>query len=320
MSSERIGAAFRDRFTGPWRKPYGLALITWLYLIWALIPVLIAIQFSFNNGRSRSNWQGFSLRWWNGATGSLLHDPELWTAMRNSVVLAIVTMLIATPLGVALAIGLTRWRGVGRRPANMLMLIPLVTPELVLGSALFLAFTRLYDSVGIEPVADALDGLPLIDGLVNRVGTITLAQVLGHVTLNLSYVVVIVRGRLLSIPHDIEEAARDLGATPMQALRTVLVPLLGPAIFASLMIVFATSIDDFVISAFLQGDVTSETVPVRIYGGVRSTPTPALNALATAMLALSFVAIVLAAVVPRWLRRGEPSTGSAVTDFAAMEL
>jgi spermidine/putrescine transport system permease protein len=144
---------------------------------------------------------------------------------------------------------------------------------------------------------------------------------LGHVTFTVSYVVVIVRGRLLTIGRDLEEAAQDLGATPMQGLRTVLLPLLGPAVFASLMIVFATSIDDFVLSAFLSLDASSETVPVKIYSGARRAPTPALNALATVMMLITFTAIVLAMLLPRLLRRGEPSdTGSMVQDFAALDI
>ena len=133
------------------------------------------------------------------------------------------------------------------------MLVPLSTPEIVMGAMLFLVFDNLYTSIPL--------GRP--------------AMLLGHVTFSISYVVVIVRGRLLSIGRDVEEAAQDLGATPIQALRTVLLPLLGPAIFASLMIVFATSIDDFVISAFLSADASSETVPIKIYSNVRGSPTPA---------------------------------------------
>ena len=89
-----------------------LATVTWAYIAWSLVPVLIAIQFSFNDGRSRSTWQGFSFRWyWGDPTRSVLHDPSLRRALTNSLTLALVTMLIATPLGVALALGLTRWRG-----------------------------------------------------------------------------------------------------------------------------------------------------------------------------------------------------------------
>ena len=114
----------------PWRKPHILAAITWLYLLWALVPVLIAIQFSFNKGRSRSTWQGFSWRWyWGDPSRSVWHDPTLHRALFNSLWLAGMTMLVCAPLGVALALGLTRWRGYGQRPANFLQLIPLVTPR-----------------------------------------------------------------------------------------------------------------------------------------------------------------------------------------------
>jgi spermidine/putrescine transport system permease protein len=281
----------------PWRRPAVLAGWTWLYIAWSIVPVLIAIQFSFNSGRSRSAWQGFSTRWWWGDPNrSLWHDDSLRQAMVNSLVLAGFTMLIATPIGVALALGLARWRGPVARGSNLLMLVPLSTPEIVMGSMLFLVFDNLYTSIAL--------GRP--------------AMLLGHVTFCISYVVVIVRGRLLSIGPDLEEAAQDLGATPIQALRTVLLPLLGPAIFASLMIVFATSIDDFVISAFLSADASSETVPIKIYSNVRGSPTPALNALATAMLVGTMLALVFAVVALRIFRRGD--CGSAVEDFARLDI
>jgi spermidine/putrescine transport system permease protein len=281
----------------PWRRPVFLATMTWLYIIWSIVPVLIAIQFSFNSGRSRSTWQGFSFRWWWGDPDrSLWHDESLRDAMLNSLTLAGLTMLIATPLGVALAIGLSRWRGPVARCSNLLMLVPLSTPEIVMGAMLFLVFDNLYTAIPL--------GRP--------------AMILGHVTFSISYVVVIVRGRLLTIGGDLEEAAQDLGASPMQALRTVILPLLGPAIFASLMIVFATSIDDFVISAFLSADASSETVPIKIYSNVRGSPTPALNALATAMLVGTTVAIVLAVVALKMFRRG--GRGSAVEDLARLDI
>ena len=111
------------------------------YIIWSLVPVLIAIQFGFNDGRSRSTWQGFSLRWYYGDPDlSVWNDPSLRESLLQSLKLAGLTMLIATPLGVALALGLARWRGRGAKPANFLMLFPLVTPEIVMGVALFLVF------------------------------------------------------------------------------------------------------------------------------------------------------------------------------------
>jgi spermidine/putrescine transport system permease protein len=277
------------------RKPYVLATLTWLYVFWSLAPVLVAVQFSFNSGRSRSAWQGFSTQWYWGDPSSVVEDPSLRRALVNTVVLALLTMLVATPLGVALALGLARWRGRASRAANGLMLVPLATPEIVLASGLFLVFTNLYTFVPL--------GRP--------------AQLLGHVTFSISYVVVIVRARLSSIGAEYEAAARDLGATPIQALRTVLLPLLYPAVFAGALIVFASSMDDFVVSAFLSADASSATVPIRLYTAARTAPTPALNALAAVLLAGSALALIAAWVV---LRRRSGGTGSALREMASIDV
>ena len=140
----------------PWRRPVVLADVTWLYIVWSIVPVLIAIQFSFNSGRSRSTWQGFSMRWWWGDPDrSLWHDHSLRQAMFNSLTLAGLTMLIATPLGVALALGLARWRGPVARGSNLLMLVPLSTPEIVMGAMLFLVFDNLYTAIPLGRAGDA---------------------------------------------------------------------------------------------------------------------------------------------------------------------
>jgi spermidine/putrescine transport system permease protein len=258
-----------------------LATITWLYVLWSLLPVLVAVRISLNSGKSRSTFQSPSFRWyWGDATSSVWHDDTLHTAMWNTLKLAVLCMLIATPVGVAMAIGLQRWRGRISTGANTLMLVPIVTPEIVFGVALFIVFTQVYT------------GLP---------GGIT-TQLLGHVTFTLSFVVVIIRGRLAAIGNQYEEAARDLGATRFQALRLVLLPMLGPAIFASLMVVFATSVDDFVISSFLSTGASTETVPIKIYSGARAGSTPALNALATVMLLVTLLAVALAGLVMRRMR------------------
>lgn len=275
----------------PWRRPYVLTTITWLYILWSLLPVLIAVQFSFNDGRSRSSWQGFSTQWYCCAEGSVGEDPSLFLALQNSLLLGAATVLVATPLGVMLAMGLTRWRSRASQMANGIALVPLVTPEIVVGSALYLVMVNLYQFVPL--------GLP--------------AMLLGHVTFSVSYVLVIVRSRLLAIGRDYEEASQDLGASPMQAIRTILVPLLMPSIFASAMIVFATSLDDFVVSQFLFGDASNVTVPIKLYNAVRSAPTPALNALATLLLVASFLALILAYLGLRARRRG---SGSPLEDLA----
>jgi spermidine/putrescine transport system permease protein len=290
---------FRAWWANPWGQPRFLGVVTWLYMAWAIVPVVIAILFSFNDGRSRSVWQGFSTRWyWGDPDQSILHDPSMRGALEQSLKLAGLDMLIAVPLGVGLAIGLTRWRGYGARPVNFLMLFPLVTPEIVMAVSLLLVFVTLY-----------------------KIQLGTTAQVLGQVTFSISYVVLVVRSRLLSVGKEYEEAARDLGASRLGALRLVLLPLLAPAIFASLMVVFALSIDDFVVTDYLSSNASTQTVPIKIYSGVRGTTTPALNALATVMVFTTLVAVGLAALVYRQFnvsQRGEK--GSAVNDIAALEV
>ena len=283
---------------GGWSRAPWLATFTWLYVAWSIVPVLIAVAFSFNQGRSRSTWQGFSLRWWVDDPAALFQDPTLLRALRNSLVLGLITIVIVVPLGVTLAIGLNRWRSRAAHGANVVTLLPLVTPELVIGAALFIVFTQLYT------------GLPL-----GRP-----AQVLGHVTFTLSFVVVIVRGRLAAIGPVYEEAARDLGASAGQALRLVILPLLWPAIFASVVIVFATSIDDFVIASFLSSGSGTETVPIRIYASARGGATPALNAVATLMLLITMGVIALGLLVLSRARKRRGGEGDAMGELAGLSV
>src|ERR1700759_1069328 len=120
----------------PWGRPPVRVLVTALYIAWSILPVAVAILFAFNSGRSRTTWQGFSFRWFTGETGSVMHDPALRDALGHTLLLAVVLVAIAPPLGVALALGLQRWRGRGSGTVNSLMLLPLVTPEIVMGVAL----------------------------------------------------------------------------------------------------------------------------------------------------------------------------------------
>lgn len=289
----------RDWWANPWGQPRLLGVLTWGYMVWSIVPVVIAILFSFNSGRSRSVWQGFSTRWyWGDPTQSVLHDPTMRGALEQSLKLAALDMLIAVPLGVGLAIGLTRWRGYGARPVNFLMLFPLVTPEIVMAVSLLLVFVTLY-----------------------KLQLGTMAQVLGQVTFSISYVVLIVRSRLLSIGGQYEEAARDLGASAVGALRLVLLPLLAPSVFASMMVVFALSIDDFVVTDYLSSNESTQTVPIKIYSSVRGNTTPALNALATVMVLATLVAVLLAFLVYRWVSASQPAVkGGALNEIASLEV
>jgi spermidine/putrescine transport system permease protein len=239
------------------------------------------------------------MRWWLTDTGSVAKDPALLLAIRNSLILGAVTIVIVVPLGVALAIGLARWRTRLSGGANLITLFPLVTPEIVMGASLFVVFTQLYTDVPL--------GRP--------------AQILGHVTFTLSFVVVIVRARLSAIGPVYEEAARDLGANAWQALRLAVLPLLWPAIFASAVIVFATSIDDFVIASFLSSGAGTETVPIRIYGSARGGATPALNAIATLMLVITMTVIALGLVVLSTSRKRRGGAGeNAMGELAGLSV
>jgi spermidine/putrescine transport system permease protein len=283
--------------TNPWGRPRFLALVTWGYMAWAILPVLVAIQFSFNDSRSLSSWHSFTTKWYTSsdpAIESVLHSASLRGALDQSLKLAVLDVVIATPIGVLLALGLARWRGRGSGPSNFLMLFPLVTPEIVSGVALLLLFTK----------------------MLTFIHTGTTAQLLGHVTFSISYVVVIVRGRLFSIGRQYEEAAADLGAPPSVALLRVLFPLLLPAIVASAAIVFAISIDDFVISQWLSNGANTSTVPMLIYDATRSTPLPSTDGIATVIMLITLASVVAGVMVYRVFTRGEGGTSSAIDDVA----
>jgi spermidine/putrescine transport system permease protein len=270
-----------------------LAVVAILYIIWSVLPVVIAIAFAFNGGRSRTTWQGFSFRWFTGATGSVFHDPALQGALEHTLFLAVICVVVSVPLGVSLALGLQRWRGRGSGSINTVMLLPLVTPEIVMGVALLLLFLRVFPQIGLG----------------------TTAQAIGQVTFTLSYVVVIVRGRLTSIGPEYEEAAADLGAGPKDQLFRVLLPLLAPAIIASAAIAFAVSIDDFVVTQYLSSDASTTTVSMLLYATARGAPTPALNAIATVALTITLVTLTLA-----YLAYRKFAGGNEAVALAAMEL
>jgi len=285
-------------FRNPWRKPRILEGITWLYIAWSILPVTIAIVFSFNQGRSRSSWQGFSMRWWTqDPFDSLFRSPILRDAIFQSFRLSLLTTLIAVPIGTLFAIGLDRWRGRPATAANFGVLMAFVVPEIILGLALFLSFQYLVKFIPLG----------------------TVGQVVGLVTWQISYSVIIVRARMLSIGRDYEEAAMDLGASPTGSIRRVLLPLLTPAIFASAAITFADSIDDFVTVRYLSGSASSEPLSVKIYNAARASPTPAVNAAATFMLVSTFTVITIGFLAYRFATRGQRK-GGAVSDFVSFEV
>jgi spermidine/putrescine transport system permease protein len=278
-------------FRNPWRHPWFLEGFTWLYLVWSLAPIAIAVLFSFNKGKSQATYQGVSVRWyWGDKVNSIWYNPQLHAAMIETLKLSALTTLIAVPLGVSFALGINRWRGVIPMSFNFIMILSFVVPELIFGVAMFFVFTQ-------------MPGL-------KELGLGNVAEVLGLVTWNVSWPAIIVQARLVTIGKQYEEASADLGCTQFQTMRRVMLPLLMPAIFASAILVFSGVIDDFVVVDLLSSNATNTPMSVIIYstqhGGNGG---PALNALATVMLLMSFVVAGLGYLGYRIMNRGQRVSG-----------
>jgi spermidine/putrescine transport system permease protein len=247
-----------------------LRAYTALFFLFSFAPLAVVVLFSFNNERSLQVFGGFSFRWYQ----DFFSNDSLRGSLVASVEIAFVTMIVATVLGTLLAFGLvrarTRWSG----SANVLMLIPLVTPEIVAGVSALLLFTQL----GVQ--------LSL------------LTIIIAHITFSISYVTVVVRARLASLNPEVEQAAMDLGATRWATFRLVVLPALWPAVLAAGLLVFALSFDDFVLSFFTTGE-SPQPLPVRIWSAIRFGVTPTINAIGSLMLAISLVTITLAMFLGR---------------------
>ena len=293
--ADRTGTAVRSGLArlrprrNPWRHPWFLEGFTWLYLLWSLVPVGIAVLFSFNDGQSQSIWQGFSWRWYFAdPVNSVLHDPNLHAAVIQTVRLAAYATVITVPLGVAFALGINRWRSYTAATFNFVLILSFVIPELIFGVAMFFVFTVLFTTVGLG----------------------TIAETLALVTWNLSWPAIIVQARLVTIGKQYEEAAADLGANYWQTMRRVMLPLLTPAIFASAVLVFSSVIDDFVLVDLLNSNSGNTPMSVYIYSQQHGgNGRPALNALGTIMLVMSFVIVIIGYIGYRWMTRGERGSG-----------
>ena len=257
-------------------RPRVLWLVTGLVYLFLFAPIVVVVLFSFNSEKSLQVFGGFSLRWYR----TFLEDESLRESLFASIEIAAITTVVATVLGTGLALGMTRSHTRLGRATGVLLVIPLVTPEIVAGVSAFLLFAQV--------------------GIALSLATIVLA----HITFSISYVTVVVRGRLATLGTEIEEAALDLGATPWQAVRLVTLPALWPAILAAAMLVFALSFDDFVLSFFTTGE-SPQPLPVRIYSALRFGISPTINAIGTLMMVVSALFIVLAVALPRLLGRRE---------------
>jgi spermidine/putrescine transport system permease protein/putrescine transport system permease protein len=246
------------------------------FLLYSFVPLAVVAVFSFNSGKSLLIFESFSLKWYD----EFFSDTTKVDSLIASLEIAAVCMVVGTILGTTLAFGLVRAARRIATPSNILMLIPLVTPEIVAGVSALMLFAQVGVNLSIFTV------------------------MLAHITFSISFVTVIVRARLSALNREVEEAALDLGATRMQSVRLIVLPALMPAILASALLIFALSFDDFVLSFFTTGE-SPTPLPVTIYSSIRFGVRPTINAIGTLMLVISFLIIALAAVLPRLLGRKE---------------
>lgn len=245
------------------RKLFSPIYLT-LVLIVLYLPILMVIVYSFNAGRTIGAWQGFTTSWYTRLFGNAL----MADALKNSLILAALSSVLAGIVGTLGAIGLTRCHFRGAGLVETVATLPMMIPELVLG----MAYLALFTAVGVKLGMGAL--------------------ILTHTTFCIPYVFINVKSRLIGMDPALEEAARDLGANPMRVLLDVTLPLITPSVVSGMMLSAAMSLDDVVISFFVTSAETT-TLPLKVYTGLRSGGTPEINALSTLMLGVIFIAVAL---------------------------
>jgi len=262
------------------------ALRTWTALVYAFlfVPIATVVFFSFNASRLVDVWTGFSLKWY----GTAWTDPSILDALRVSVTVAVINAVLATAFGTLAAIGMQRVGHRLRTVFETMVYGTIVTPEIVIAIASLLFFVTINIDLGIPTI------------------------VITHVVYNTSIVALIVRARLAGMDRTLEEAAADLGATPVQTLRRVTIPLLYPAILAGGLLAFTFSFDDFVLTFFVSG-ATSTTLPLKIFSMLRFGISPVVNAVATVMLVVTLTCIFTASLIVRRHGRGEGEAGLLLT-------
>lgn len=232
------------------------AILVFAYL---LVPITVVVAFSFNHPAGRFNyvWQGFTFdnwRYWDAV-------PGLRSALTVSLEVALLASLIATALGTLIALALVRYRFHGRGATNLLVFLPMATPEIVLGASLLTLFLTLDQAQGFNTI------------------------LIAHIMFDISFVVVTVKARLISFDRHLEEAAMDLGANELTTFMRVTLPLIAPAILAGALLAFALSVDDFVITNFVAG--TTVTFPLFVWGAARVGAPPQVNVIGTAIFVIA---------------------------------
>lgn len=243
-----------------WQKLHLGGTYAFLYL-----PIVVLMVLSFNKAGLPTAWGGFSVEWY----GKLLANPKIQYATANSVLVGLVSTLIATALGTLLALGVERAKPSAAREA--LLFAPMIIPDIVLAIALLSFFTLLKFSLGLHSI------------------------IMAHVVFNIAFVTAVVRARLKSFDWSLVEVSRDLGAGPLATFWRITLPLILPSVIAAALLAFTLSVDEFIIAYFTAGaGQASTTLPMQIYAMIRFGVTPEINAMATIIMGVAFVALLTA--------------------------
>jgi spermidine/putrescine transport system permease protein len=251
----------------------------WLVIAWLSSPIIVMIIFGFNNTRSKRNihWQGFTLRWYR----ELFAIQDLTTALQNSLTISVIVTVVATLLGTLMGLALGRYRFRGSGATNLLMFANIAAPEVVLGAALLSLFLTM--------------------GVPRGYWTIVVAQVM----FSIAYVAVTVRARMAGLDPSLEEAARDLGAGPYATFFRVTLPMIMPGVLAGALLVFALSIDDYIITSFNAGNTT--TFPLWVYGASRVGVPPQVNVMGTLIFMFGVLLALSGFLTNRAKKRQKPA-------------
>jgi len=258
-----------NRTAPRWVWTSALAAYLFLYL-----PLLVVVVFSFNDSKLNAEWVGFTTAWY----ARLFRNNEMLIAARNSLLIALTASLVSTVLGTMAGFALHKYR---MRVLPVLVVAPIAIPEILMGVALLMFYVMLNLTLGLVSIT------------------------LSHIAFCIGYVALVVRARLAGMDESLVEAARDCGATPLEAFRYVTFPLILPGVIAGSLMAFTLSIDDFVITFFTAG-ASASTLPLQIYSMVKIAVTPEVNAISTLLLILTLLLITVAArVAPGLLRMND---------------
>jgi spermidine/putrescine transport system permease protein len=273
-SSAHADLPFGRRALSWWRR-HVMAIYSIFALLYLLTPVIWIAAFSFNKplGRQNTSWNKFSLDAWT----NICRDQTICSSVKVSFSIGIFITIVAVIMGTLITYAIVRQRFAGRASTEMLIFLPMATPEVIMGSALLTLFLNLYLHLGFWTISIA------------------------HIMFTISFIVVVVKARLGSMDPRLEQAAQDLYATPQQAFRFVTFPILMPGILAAALLGFSLSFDDFIITNFVNG--TTVTFPMYIWGAAQRGIPPQVNVIATLMFAGSLTLVAIGALIARARRK-----------------